>query len=91
MTKKNPAVDWPLIFMNNVGKTESGRIAKGARLPLRLGNASDAAAISWTFNGSPVTAGGDGYFKVSENGTLKAEIIFPDGSETVIIKEIVTE
>ena len=91
MTKKNPAVDWPFIFMNNVGKTESGRIAKGARLPLRLGNASDAASISWTFNGSPVTAGGDGYFKVSENGTLKAEIIFPDGSETVIIKEIVTE
>jgi hypothetical protein len=38
-----------------------------------------------------VTAGGDGYFIVSENGTLKAEIIFPDGSETVIIKEIVTE
>ena len=91
MTKKNPAVDWPFIFMNNVGKTESGRIAKGARLPLRLGNASDAASISWTFNGSPVTAGGDGYFKVSENGTLKAEIIFPDGAETVIIKEIVTE
>ena len=91
MTKKNPAVEWPFIYMNNVGKTESGRIAKGARLPLRLGNASDAASISWTFNGSPITVGSDGYYTVTGNGTLKAEIIFQDGSETVIIKEIVTE
>lgn len=91
MTKKNPAVGWPFIYMNNVPRTDSGRIPKGAKLPLRAGNASDAASISWTFDGAAVEAGPDGYFTVDGSGTLKAEIIFPDGAETVIIKEIVTE
>ena len=91
MTKKNPAVEWPFIYMSNVSKTDNGRIPSGAKLPLRIGNASDAASISWTFNGSPVAVGPDGYYTVTGNGTLKAEIIFHDGSETVIIKEIATE
>ena len=91
MTKKNPAVEWPFIYMSNVSKTDNGRIPSGAKLPLRIGNASDAASISWTFNGSPVTVGPDGYYTVTGNGTLKAEITFHDGSETVIIKEIATE
>lgn len=91
MTKKAPAVSWPYIYMTNVTKTPDGRITKGTEIPLILSNASEAASIKWTFDDMPVGDGGNGYLTVTESGTLKAQIIFEDGSETVVIKEIITE
>ena len=91
MTKKAPAVSWPFIYMNNVSKTSDGRISKGAKLPLRVYNASEAAEIAWYFNGKSITVGGNGYYTVTESGTLKAHITYADGGETFIIKEIITE
>ena len=90
MTKKDPAITWPYIYMNNVAKSDNGKIRKGAEIPLRVSNASDAAEVTWTFNNMDVDIS-KGYFTVTENGILSARIIFPDGSETVIIKEIATE
>lgn len=91
MTKKAPAVDWPFIYMNNAWKSPEGKISKGTRLPLRVYNASGAAEIEWSFNGRPISVGGNGYYTVTESGTLKAHITFTDGGETYIIKEIITE
>ena len=57
---------------------------------MRTYNTGNAAEVSWTFNGTPVDAERTGYFTVSESGTLKAHIIWDDGSEEVILKEIIT-
>ncbi len=89
MTKKSPSVPWPFIYINGAVKNSDGSMPKGVKLPLRLYNAEDAAETEWTFNGKTVSVGGDGYFTVSESGTLKARIYRKDGSEEVIMKEII--
>ena len=88
MTKKSPAVDWPYIYMNAVAHNSDGTIPYGSPIPLRVSNAADASEISWTFNGRPISAGGDLYYRVSENGSLKAHILWKDGREETIVKEI---
>ena len=90
MTKKTPAVSWPFIYMGSVTKDSEGHIPAGTEIPLRTYNTGNAAEVSWTFNGTPVDADRTGYFKVSESGTLKAHITWDDGSEEVILKEIIT-
>ncbi len=89
MTKKQPAVNWPFIYMSGVATNSNGTIPAGGRLPLRVYNAGDAAEITWTFNGKAVTAGADGYFTVENGGILKAHIQWEDGSEDIIEKEII--
>ncbi len=88
MTKKRPTVEWPYIYMNGVARNSDGTIPAGSKLPLRVYNAADAAEITWKFNGVPVSVGGDGYFTVNGSGKLKAHIIWEDGSEESIMKEI---
>ena len=88
MTRKSPAVSWPYIYMNGVPRNSDGTIPHGSPLPLRISNATDAAEIHWTYNGMPISVEGDQYYKVRENGTLKARIIWKDGTEESIIKEI---
>ena len=89
MTRKSPAVSWPYIYMNGVERNSDGTIPYGSPLPLRASNASNAAEIHWTYNGRPIEVEGDKYYKVKENGTLKARIIWKDGTEDTIIKEII--
>ncbi len=89
MTKKAPTVKWPYIYMGGVHTNSDGSLPAGSRLPLRVYNASDAAEITWTFDGKPVTAGGDGYFTVTKSGTLKVHIIREDGTEESVVKEII--
>lgn len=89
MTKKSPVVEWPFIYMNGVQKNSDGTLPVGSRLPLRVYNAGEAAEITWKFNGKAIKAGGDGYFTVTESGELKACIIWDDGSEETIVKEII--
>ncbi len=82
MTRKRPSVDWPVMALGNWNR--SGEVL----LPLRLYNAGDAAEIRWTYNGVPVSRGGNGYFVPQQSGTLRADIIWNDGTEEAIIKEI---
>lgn len=89
MTKKTPAVDWPFIYMNGVVKNTDGSLPAGSKLPLRLYNASDAAEITWELDGREICPEGDGYFTVSRSGVLKAHIIWQDGSEETVMKEII--
>ena len=90
MTKKAPTVGWPFIYMGSTAKDKEGHIPAGTEIPLRTYNTGNAAEVSWTFNGTPVDAERTGYFTVSESGTLKAHIIWNDGSEEIILKEIIT-
>ncbi len=89
MTKKEPAVGWPYIYMGGVVTNADGTLPFGGKLPLRVHNAGGAAEITWTFNGKTVEAGGDGYFTVENGGILKAHIQWEDGSEDIIEKEII--
>ncbi len=89
MTKKTPVVKWPFIYMGGVAVNSDGTLPAGSRLPLRVYNGADAAEISWEFDGKAVTTEGDGYFKAEKSGELKARIIWKDGSEETIMKEII--
>ncbi len=88
MTKKRPSVNWPFIYMNGVEKNNNGTLPEGSRLPLRLYNVSDAAEIRWTFDGAEISAGASGYYIAEKSGILMAHIIWEDGSEERVMKEI---
>ncbi len=83
MTRKSPSVDWPYMVLGNWNSY--GEV----RLPLRLYNAEGAAEIRWTYNGTTISRGGNGYFVPKQNGTLRADIVWSDGTEETIIKEII--
>lgn len=89
MTKKAASVGWPYIYMNGVPRNSDGSIPEGCGIPLIVSNAADAAEISWTYNGKPAVADGDLYYRISGSGTLEAHIIWPDGAEETIVKEII--
>ena len=89
MTKTLPDIGWPYIYLNGVSRNSDGTIPEGEGIPLVVTNASDAAEITWTFNDRPAAADGDLYFRTNESGTLKAHIIWPDGAEETILKEII--
>lgn len=87
MTKTLPETEWPYIYLNYASRGEDGSFVKGSTFPLRVNNASKAEKITWKFKGVTISPK-NGYFTVSESGTLKAEIYFEDGSKSIIIKEI---
>ncbi len=88
ITKKSPAVQWPYIYMGSINKNTDGSISSGTKLPLRAYNAGGAEEVRWTFNGKDITVEADGYYRVKESGTLTAHVIWDDGSEDIIMKEI---
>ena len=87
MTRKSPSVSWPYIYMTGVRQNADGTIPEGSPLPLRVCNAAGAAEIIWSYNGREISVDSDQYYKVKEDGTLKAHIIWEDGTEETIIKE----
>lgn len=89
MTKKAPAVSWPYIYLNGVERNADGSFPAGTKLPLWVSNAADEAMTEWKFNGKPVSAEDDMYFRVSESGILKVHITMEDGREETIVKEII--
>lgn len=90
MTTRKPPVKWPYMYL---GKwAESGKTLKaGTRIPLRLYNTAGAEEIRWTFNGTAITPEPDGRFTITAGGTLKAYVIWKDGSMDIIEKNIQTE
>lgn len=90
MTTRKPPVKWPYMYF---GKgTETGKpFRTGARIPLRLYNTAGAEGIKWTFNGREIVPEPDGRFTVTSGGTLKAYIMWKDGSTDIIEKKIQTE
>ena len=91
MTKRHPPVSWPFIYLNGVSRNSDDSFAAGTRIPLRLYNAADAEAVQWYMDDRPINHEGDWYYTINESGTLKAVVIWDDGSMDVITKEIVVQ
>ena len=90
MTKTEPEAEWPYIYLNYAKRGDDNSFIKGESFPLRVNNASDAKKIVWKFNGKEIKSA-DGYYTVTSDGTLKAEIYHEDGSKTIVIKEIIAK
>lgn len=88
MTRKKPAVRWPFIYLGTKAE-EDGRFKAGTKLPLRVHNASQAEEIRWTFDQKALDNINDGYFTITSSGTLKAYIMWEDGSIDIIMKKII--
>ena len=87
-TKSQYKGTYPYIYLTDAERTDGGAFVKGTEIPLRVCNAADAGHVSWTFNGNPVTPGGNGYFPLTESGTLTADIVRSDGVHERILKKI---
>lgn len=88
MTSRTAPVDWPYIFIGKNANSD-GTYTHGAKISLRVYNATDAEAIEWNFNGKEVSPGSDGYFTITEEGILRATVYWPDGSTDILEKHII--
>lgn len=88
MTNAVPANAIPYISFKDVARNEDGSFPRDSRIPLRVSNATKAVEIEWTFNDEPVSIGKDCSYKVEQSGTLRAEILWKDGSSDIIEKII---
>ena len=91
MTKRHPQVSWPFIYLNGVDRNSDGSFAAGTRVPLHLYNVSDAVAVQWYMNDRLIDHEGDLYYTINESGILKVVVIWDDGSQDIITKEIVVQ
>ena len=71
--------DIPFIYISR----ESGRT-----IPLYVFNSQDATQIRWTFEGAEITPDAKGCYTLPGSGTLRAELVWEDGTSDVICKEI---
>lgn len=88
MTSREVPVSWPYIHFGKSANAD-GTFSVGAKIPMRVYNASKAEAIEWEFNDKKSGPEGDGYFTVSEPGTLKAIVYWRDGSKDILEKNII--
>lgn len=88
MTSRQAPVEWPYIYFGKSKTNADGTFAKGTEVALRAYNASGAEAIEWTFNRKGIKPDGDGYYRLTESGVLKAYIYWPDGSQDILEKRI---
>lgn len=78
----------PFIYLSYTERNADGTFPSGSKLPLRLFNATDAETVLWYMNDEEVKTDGSGYYIPSTSGTLKAEIIYKDGSRAFVCKKI---
>ena len=88
MTTKASPVEWPYIFVGKNRANDDGTFSAGTKIALLVYNAAEAAEINWSFNDRKIRPEGDGYYTITESGTLKAYVFWEDGSYDVIEKKI---
>ena len=71
--------DIPFIYISKDG---------GRTIPLYVFNSQDAVEIRWTFEGAEITPDAKGCYTLPGSGTLRAELVWEDGTSDVICKEI---
>lgn len=86
-----PGGGYPCIYLPADGRNESGTFRYGTGLPLRILNASGVHSLEWYFNGAGIEVGSDGYYKLVSSGVLKSVIIYENGKDEVIVKNIKIE
>jgi len=89
-TTKSSSGGKPYIYFKGVERNEDGSFPAGSSLPLRVFNAVGANVI-WTMDGKRISTDASGYYTVSKGGTLKAEVIYEDGSRLFIVKKIIVK
>lgn len=77
----------PFIFVHNSRGT-SGRFPRGAKIPLRVYNATDVLHVRWTMNGREISVGKDGYYEILADGELRAEVEYKDGTTEILYKKV---
>ena len=87
-TKTRLADARPFIYLTSAERNDDGSFPAGSGIPMRIYNAMDVSKVVWYYNDWRIYAGDDGLWHITENGTLKAEIWYADGSCEIIIKEI---
>jgi hypothetical protein len=88
VTKMYRAGSYPYIYLNNTTRNTDGSFPRGARIPLRVFNATGVAEVHWFFDGTRIGTDADGGYSLRRSGLLKAEILYEDGSTEVIVKQI---
>lgn len=78
------------INLSYTPRNSDGSFPPGAGIPLRVTGATEGVSVTWKFNGTKIQRGTDGFYHITENGTLRAEVISKDGRTTIIEKEIRT-
>lgn len=87
-TKAYRSGTYPYIFLSGTVRNTNGSFPYGAKIPLRIYNATNVQSIEWYFDSQKVTAGSDGYFSLTRSGQLKAVVTHTDGKKETIIKVI---
>ena len=90
-TKSSYSGTYPYIILSGAERGSDGSFAKGTEIPLRVCNATDAEGVLWYFNDSEIAPSDDGYYHLKKSGTVRAEVIYSDGSKDVIVKEIIVK
>lgn len=90
-TKSYQKESRPFIYLNFTNRNDDGSFPAGARLSLRVYNASNVEKLEWTFNNRYISTGTSGYWEVSGSGILEARLWYSDGSIEVIQKKIVVQ
>ena len=90
MTKKKPIVEWPYISFGSAKRNNDGTFTESSRIPLKINNSKDIKDISWSFDGESITHDGDHYFTLNMGGILQAHIYMTDGTEVILVKQIIT-
>ncbi len=76
---------YPYIYFTTPANAD-GSFYKGAKVPLRVYNAVNAADVEWKLGSSTIEVGSDGYYELTSNGTLKATITYEDGTKEIITR-----
>ena len=78
----------PFIYFNGAERDTEGRFAPGSRIPLRVYNLPETAKAEWTFDGRPISTGGDCHYEITRSGLLQVTVTLKDGSTEIIAKRI---
>ena len=79
---------YPYIYLGGATRNLDGSFPSGARIPLRVFNASGVQEVRWTLDGQPVTTDANGWFTLRRSGVLVARILYLDGTSETLLKEI---
>lgn len=83
MTKRSPGISWPYLYL-----TDGGEISRTRGLIAHVVNASEAVEIKWFIDDEQLTVHDDCHIYPDREGILSCTIIWKDGSEDTILKEI---
>lgn len=83
---------YPYIYLKKVARNADGSFPKGSKIPLRIFNPKgEVDGIFWTLEGKPISISDNGYYILEDSGTLKAEVVYKDGSRCFVVKEMIVK